>query len=338
MSLKMKNLTLITSMVMLFLLLWGASYFAEPAKGTSGFAENPDVSPDDEELVFSYYDDGDAALYTASLDDGMATLLADPEEGESYIRPSFSPDGEKVAFIKQWEEEEKPYGELMIVDRTTDGKVVELTNGDNLVTEAVFSSDGKDIYFTMAGVYKNYSPIASERPHDFDIYRMNVQTKEIEQITHRKAYDISGLAAVPNGEQIMYQSNDSIVFYSPDDGIRSTLVPTGESAPKEPILSSPALSSDGKRVVFSGVANKDAHGTFVYEGFQMDVDTGRAEQVTSFHEHVADAMYFNHRNALLVTIDKKFAQSNDPEYSYWLVDLDNEKRKRLGITLPDDQE
>lgn len=288
MSLKMKNITFIMIMLGLFFLLWGVGSFAEPEKGRTGFGENPDLSTDDKELVFSYYHDGNAALYTAALADKKASLIAKPNEEESYIRPVYSPDGENIAFIKHWEKGEKPYGELMTMDLSKQEKAEQRTEGDNLVTEAAFSPDGEYLYFLMAGVYKHYSPIASEQPHDFDIYRMDVETEEIKQITHKDAYDMSDLTVSTNGEKLMHQSNDSILFYSLEDESEKTLTPTGESAPKETILSSPALSPDGKRVTFSGVANKDDQGTYMYEGFQMDVDTGEAEQVTSFQEHVAN--------------------------------------------------
>lgn len=339
MSFKIKNILFIACMVGLFIVLWGtAGLFAKPKEGTTGFGERPDISPDEDELVFSYYHDGDAALYTASLAEGGATLLEKPNDGESYIHPVFSPDGKQVAFIKHWEEDKNPYGELMMMDRTDNGKAKELTKGDNLVTETAFSPDGKYLYFLLAGVYKNYSPIASEHPHDFDIYRMDVKSEQVKQVTYKEAYDMSDLEVGPDGDELMYQSNDTVLCYSLEDESEAVITPTGESSPEEPILSSPSLSPDGKQVVFSGVANKDERGTYVYEGFQMDAETGESEQVTSFHEHVANLEYFNDPYDLLVTIDNQFAQSNGPDYEYWLVDLDNDQRQRLSIEIPSDQE
>ncbi|MTW85663.1 hypothetical protein F3157_08310 [Virgibacillus dakarensis] len=338
MSLKMKNITFLIGMVFLFFFMWGISLFAEPSKGFSGFGETTDLSPDDETLVFSYFQDCNASLYTVPASGGTAKLLAKPIEGNSFINPTFSPNGDKVAFIKQWEveEQERTFGELMIIDQTN-GKMEQLTDTNNLITEAVFSPDGKTLYFLKASVYKNYSEIASKRPHEFDIFRMDLETKAIDQITHKKAYEMSGLAVTPDGKQLMYRSygnGDQLVFHSLEDDGETVVVPSGEFASGAPIISSPSLSSDGKRVTFSDVATEGKDGLFIYEAFKMDVDTQQAKQITSFHKHVTNPVFFHHSNSLIVTVDEKFGEARS-EYSYWRVSMDGDQRKHLSINIPE---
>ncbi|WP_164214717.1 PD40 domain-containing protein [Virgibacillus sp. YIM 98842] len=339
MTLKMKNILFISGMLILFLLLWSVTLFADVPKGFTGYGETTAISPDDETLVFSYYHDGDASLYAVPVDGGEATLLAQPEEGTSYVNPAFSPDGDMIVFIKQWQEEEQPYGELMLMGAAS-GEKRALTSGYNLITEAVFSPDGGSLYFLQAGVFQNYSDIARERPHDFDIHRMDLHTYETEQVTNKKAYDMSSLAVTPDGEELMYRSyedSDRIIFMSMENNRETSPVPIFDVASEAPILSSPALSSDGEQVIFSDVASKDENGTFIYEGFRMDLDNYEAEQITNFQEHVTEPVFFHHSDRLIVTVDKQFAQ-RESDYQYWEVSLDGTEQRRLHIEIPEGEE
>lgn len=335
MSLKLKNSLFITGMVLLFFGLWGVSFLAEGASGFSGLGKRVAISPDDETVVFSHFENGDASLYLVPITGGEAELLAEPEEGKSYIHPVFSPDGKKIVFIEQWEEEEQPLGELIMIDIES-GQIEQLTNEAHHITDAAFPPDGDGIYFLQSSVYENYSPIASEQPHDFDIYHLDLQTKEVEQITDRDAYMMANLAVTPDGDSLMYHSlrnEDVIAFYSPENKGERTFVPHGEDL-KEPIISSPVLSADGKRVAFSGVADHDENGTFIYEGFEMDLETRQAVKMTSFREHVASLAYFHDDDQLVVTVDNHFAGA-EPAYHYWIVDPVKNNQKRLNIQIPE---
>src|SRR5699024_11492992 len=113
----------------------------------------------------------------------------------------------------------------------------------------------------------------------------------------------------PDGNELMYHSfrdKDIIAFFSIENRIEMTFTPYGEDL-EESIISSPALSADGQKIAFSGVADRDQDGTFVYEGIQMDLETRQAEKITSFREHVASLSYYNDENQLIVTVDKNFA-------------------------------
>ncbi len=89
MTLKMKNISFIAGMIVLFVLLWGAGSFTGEPDGFSGFGRTTAISPDDSELVFSYYHGDDAALYTVPVSGGEAELLAKPEEGKSFCTLRF---------------------------------------------------------------------------------------------------------------------------------------------------------------------------------------------------------------------------------------------------------
>src|SRR5699024_2570635 len=130
-------------------------------------------------------------------------LLVEPEEGKSYINPVFSSEGQKIAFIVERVEDEQPFGELKMIDLES-GKMEEITNEGNHITEVAFSPNGDDLYFLQSSVYENYSPIASERPHGFDIFHIDIITKEVEQITIKDEYSMTDLTVTPDGNELMY--------------------------------------------------------------------------------------------------------------------------------------
>ncbi|GGJ96140.1 hypothetical protein GCM10007063_18250 [Lentibacillus kapialis] len=340
MSLKMKNISFISGMVLLFCILWITGSLAKAPEGFTGYGQDIDISPDDSELVFSHFRYGDATLYTVPVGGGKAKIVAEPEEGKSYINPAFSPDGELIAFIEKWETEERRYSQLRIFNRESQ-TVKQRINTNGYVTEAAFSPDGRSLYFLKADVFKNYSSITGKRPHEFDIFRMDLTSGETEQLTDKNAYTMSSLDVTPDGKKLLYRTNegsdDRLVLRSIDNSHVKMIVPMGDFASNSLIMSSPALSPDGEKIVFTGVAAKDENGTFIYEAFKMDLETEQAEQLTTFHEHVANSIFFHNEDKLVVTVDKNFTGA-DADNSYWQISADGEEHKRVPIDIPEDNE
>lgn len=335
MTMKMKNILFVTGLILLFFSLWGVSLLADVNKGYTGLGKDTALSPDDQTVVFSYFHDGDASLYIVSSSGGKAEKVATPEEGHSYLRPVFSPDGQKIAFIDQWEEDEEPLAELNLLD-LANKDIETLTEEGDHITEATFSPDGEELVMLKSAVYDNYSPIASEHPHGFDVFSLNLDSKSIEQITDLDAYSMENIAVTPDGNELMFYSlrdDDVLVFYNLEDKTDTEMRPRGPDL-KETIISSPTLSPDGSKVAFSGVAGEN--GTFIYEAYILEIDSGEVEQVTSFYDHVTSPLFFNHKEQLLVTVDKNFA-GEEPDYGYWIIDLGQENsREKLEIEVPEE--
>lgn len=173
----------ILTAVILFLVgvLWVLGFF-HTGPEQAGLADSVDLSPDDGQIVFSYYRDGIASLYTASADGTGVRFLAGMK-GTSLLRPKYSPDDTKILFLEAPKKEENRQQALFVMDRDG-GSQKQLTPADSLVTEAVFSPDGHSIYFLKAGVFRNYSPIASKKPHEFDIFSIDVDGNNMKRLTY----------------------------------------------------------------------------------------------------------------------------------------------------------
>ncbi|RWZ58657.1 hypothetical protein EQV77_06735 [Halobacillus fulvus] len=339
--LQKKNLWFLVGLTALYLLLFGTTALTAEPEGYSGLEGHPSLSQDDQTLVFSYFHNGDASLYKAGLD-GKAEIIAEPEEGYSYIRPTFAPDGKTIAFIQSWDVEETPYQQLMLYKN---GQVEPLLDQDRFVTEAVFSPDGTYLYYLQSDVYRNYSDIAQERPHDFDVYRMNIETEKVDQITNEQGYDFSSLHVWPDGnisyrtfEGESFGGRDVLKIVNPETKESKTVTPEqggALSADQPPIFSSPTPSPSGEKVAFSDVGSLSSKGTYQYEIFFMDPDGTNVEQVTNFHEYAGNPVFFHNDDRLLVSIDWNFA-GGEPDYEYWIINGDD--RKEWVMKLPEKSE
>ncbi|MDQ0300452.1 TolB protein [Salibacterium salarium] len=340
MSLKKKNTIFLSIIVTAFALLYWAGTFAEenPNKHT-GFGRSPALSANGEEMAFSYYKEGESGLYTAPASGGEAKQLLPPQTVGSYARPAYSPDDTKLLYIKEWEEEEKPYNQLMIYDFETE-QSEPLKSPDHYIQEAVFAPDGKHIFLIKAGSYVENYYGDGESPQDFDIYKMNLENKETKRITKFNFYSLSSLQVTDDEKYLTYS------FYNEKDVIQRLNLKNKntETISSEPqyesdtgdvsVVGSPAISPDGNTIAFSEVADTSDIGTFQYEVFTMKTNGKDVEQITNFHEHVTEPVFFPNGEELLVTVDQNFA-GRQTDYEYWKISDNGNEQKQIIIEIPD---
>lgn len=131
-------------------------------------AYSPSYSPDGKMICFVVNKDGTLNLEIADADGTNNDPLTAFNNGEQVYNPKFSPDGKKIIFDFSFEESRK----LAEIDIATgnigyilDDKGVDYRNPS-------FSKDGKKLYFS------------SNRTGIFNIYSLNMETKEINQLTN----------------------------------------------------------------------------------------------------------------------------------------------------------
>lgn len=150
------------------------------------------LSPDDTQFLFSYFRNGQGAIYKCEIDGSNMELIAKPKDKETYSHPRYSPNGESVLFISFSEDAQS--SAIFIADKTGKNKK-QLTEYNQLITEAIFSHDGNSIFYSKAGEIANYSPIAPKAPHKMDVYSIDIKTKLNKQVTHLHAYSIENITA-----------------------------------------------------------------------------------------------------------------------------------------------
>lgn len=169
-------------------------------EGVTGF----DISNNDSTLLFSYWKNGSSSIYNATIDGkNPVRIIPQPEDSLSvYVSPEYSPSGDSIIYLNFVAG--NTYSNIYIANR--DGKNSKpVTSSKSLILEAIFSKDGKGVFYTMAEVYGNYSPAAREAPHSIDIYFIDLRTLERKKLTNFNAYSLDGLNLIEGGNWLAFR-------------------------------------------------------------------------------------------------------------------------------------
>lgn len=150
-----------------------------------GAIQGPSWSPDGSQIVFSGSQGGITDIYLHDVETGVTTQLTDDREAD--FQPVFAPDGRYVAFSSDRSEDTDfqrlTYAkfQLAILDTET-GRVeqLEIFGSEVKHINPQYSPDGRYLYFI------------SDVDGFSDIYRLGVETGEIERITN-VATAVSGI-------------------------------------------------------------------------------------------------------------------------------------------------
>ncbi|RMH16229.1 MAG: hypothetical protein D6696_18670 [Acidobacteria bacterium] len=151
-------------------------------------ARAPAWHPDGGSIVFSGNLNGRFDLFSIDLDTFEITNVTDDEIYETA--PAFSPDGKWLAYTA-WVGE---HTHLFRLDTSDPSKRYALTTGEHNNKEAVFSRDGKRIYFT------------SDRSGADNIYGLDLENRQITQYTNAvTSCDRPTVLPLPEGgERLVY--------------------------------------------------------------------------------------------------------------------------------------
>jgi TolB protein len=324
---------IIAAIVLLIGVLWVLGFF-QTGPEKVGLADSVELSPNDDQIVFSYYQDGIASLYTASADGNEVKLLAGMKD-TSLLRPRYSPDGTKILFLAAPKRNENMQQALYVMDRNGEN-LKQVTPSDSLVTEAVFSPDSNRIYLLKAGVFKNYSPIASRRPHEYDIFLVDTDGNNLIKLTDKKEYLLSDLSVTADGKKLLYihKTNNNLqpMCIASADGKEelSEIFPKGSF--HTPDVYCAALSPDNQSVAFSSISASPER-FFEYELYIMNLQTLESRQLTTLHSHVCSPVFF-HKQGKIMFVQNINWPNNPPEYQIYTIDLDGNNLKMINITLP----
>jgi len=301
----------------------------------NGLASFVSISPDDEQILFSYYIEGIASIYKANVDGTGIEQITSPTN-EDHLRPTFSPDGLKILFLKFPHNTEDPKSEiyLMNLDGTEEEQI---TDNKAHITHAIFSPDGNKIYFLESGYFGHYSPIASSHPHDFDIYSIDIDGSNITRITYLEEYEMMGISINSKGTELIYSiydennpvhllslTNDTTISFKPSGKYRSESFYT--------LVFSPI---DDKKIVFISVSPV-YEGSYEYELFLYDIVLDDPIQLTNLHKHADDPCFFNSGNTILFIQDQNWPNSWKTSENNILmrIDIDGTNLGSIGLDLP----
>jgi hypothetical protein len=188
---------------------------------------------------------GTAMFYQAKASDGSALMRADTNgEGDVlqitrivddtannwHVRPS--PDGKQIAFDSDRD------GTRGIYVADANGQHVRRVSGDGYAAVPSWSPDGATLAFIRG---------TGPQPDDvWNLWTLTLSSGEERQITRNKVGQPWGGSWFPDGQHIAYSHETRLVIHDLENGTERAF----DSPIKGRLLRTPAVSPDGRRVVF----------------------------------------------------------------------------------------
>ncbi|WP_176483695.1 MULTISPECIES: TolB family protein [Bacillus] len=346
---KNQTLKLFTISLIAFVIIIGVMLYFFSERFTSawvpidhGFGETVTLSPDDEKIVFPFYQSGDGALYIANVDGSDVHQLTYPRQSESHVRPRFSHDGKKLLFLSREKLGENLLQSLYIMNVDGTGLVKISDEEDKLITDAIFSKNDQEILYLVAEEYTNYAPGANKRPHRMDLYKMSVRGDNKIRLTEDDSYEKSELSS-PLTETIVgfidglkqdtgVLGTELVVFDVEKETEVKRVQPKSDFETED--IYSAKFSPDGEIIAFSAATvNPRRKSQFIYELYKMNKSGDNVEVLTSFRTFITEPTFFHNEPRLLFIQDQSWNRGK-PNFKLWAVDLDGENIRSITLQMP----
>jgi len=211
----------------------------------------------------------------------------------SYFNPKYSQDDRQIVFI-EYVKRNATNCRLCIANY--DGTEMKyLTKGDEIITEAIFSSNDSLIIFCKANEFDKYSPIGQKQAHNFDIYSVNVFNNEIKKISNLNSYGMYHISEVDSSRYLMH------VYAGPDGGM--FLFSSSEPNKLRRIVPSNNPRGDASMYYMPSYSKAFNLLAFVapYEIYIMDLKNQKAKLLfdNKGHSHIEYICYYNKEDRIL---------------------------------------
>lgn len=300
-----------------------------------------DVSIDGD-IAYVVYEKGSAKLFVKSKEQPLLQLPVD----KSITDLVYSNDGKQLVFAVSSKNVEENIGSELHVLQLDSLKEEMLFSVKSLITEIVFDPKDSDLLFYLqADTYTNYSPIASKRPHDFDVHSYNLRERVHTKHTKMKNYDMASLQVSTQKNAVFVQMNDDSdvemtenfssmsqkVFEIPLDNpdgkiIISSLVQTND-------IYDFTILPERQEIIYQAVAGTGANGIYEYELFTFNWKTNKTEQLTMLKESASKPVN-GPDNKIYFMLDRAFGKRN-PSYHLFSISRDGKNIEEIQLQYTD---
>ncbi|WP_378939028.1 TolB family protein [Metabacillus herbersteinensis] len=289
-----------------------------------GLSNSVSISPNDDRIVFSYFQKDIASIYSAKVDGTNVKRLTFPNE-ESHMNPIYSPDGSKILFLL-YPKKHFSYICLMDADGTNIRPIKNIKQ--NEIIEGIFSPDGQTIYFIMG------NRIFEDRMVDLDIYSIGVDGTNFTRLSNIDSFQMSDLSITSDGKRLLFysfhQDKEQFYFLNLDSKRIQAFNPEGNF--DEQIFSNPKISPDNKWLAFSAVPGNWKRGNFEYELFVMDFQNRKSRQLTHLKSSVEEPSFFHTEQKILFIHDQNWTKS-PAKYEIMEINLNGSGLRKIELDL-----
>lgn len=274
-----------------------------------------DISSDGKSIIFSWGNNTNSAIYKSDINGNNSQELFHFHDSLSSYLPRYSPDGNKIVLIRRVPNVKQ--SSIWVVN--TDGKgLKKIVDNKSLNIEAIFSYDGKSLYFTSANEFKNYSPMSRKAAHDFDIYSFDFDSKKIEKISNFNAYNLYHISSI-NNDDILFSMRDQaegIFIYQKKLDKLNKIVVLNDTINHSQTYSNPILVNSDNIICSS-----------YYEMVKIDLKAEKEKVILPSNGSQFKTIKYNPR------ISKIFFQKRDDRNSIYAINIDGSGLKEIPISV-----
>jgi dipeptidyl aminopeptidase/acylaminoacyl peptidase len=330
---KHKRPILMSMLTVLALLTAGISYAIthddDAYKYFTGLGNGIAISTDDQQLAFSYYQEGSEAIFTARLDGTDVKKITHPNQ-QRHRNPKFSPDGSKLLYLSQNTDDIQS----LYLANTDGTNPTKLTDDSDHVSEAIFSEDGKKIYF-VSMPSSEIKKAEGETKEGRDLYSIGIDGSGRKQLTDKDYFSMESLVLSADGSEIHFKDYMDIYFYDLEDG-GVYVSDLSKDLPAEPfyLTLSPQLNAIAFTAAFK---ESEDSSLYEYELHWKDLKNSETKVLTNLKTSVVSPVFYHQSNKLLFLEHKNW--SDTPEkYLVYRVDVNTGKLQQIHLDLPETKE
>ncbi|TYR81489.1 DUF5050 domain-containing protein [Priestia megaterium] len=295
----------------------------------TGLGSSISISPDDKKFVFSYFINGNEAIYSANMDSTNIEKLSHSNE-KRYHAPQYSRDGKKLVYLGK--DTEKIDTLYLSNSDGTDSR--QLTNKSLHIAEAVFSATGETIYFIGVPA-EDFKKREGEQERGFDLYSIDTSSGKQKRLTDKNHFSMNSLSSSPDGKQIFYTlfegENERLYSFSIEGGTENAAAIPKEM-PRD--LYHSALSPDGNSLAFTAVSKESQNSSlYEYELFVSNLKSGKTKQLTNLNSSIESPVFFHQQNKIAF-LEHINWPADPAQFTLSTIDIDTKKVDAVTLNIP----
>lgn len=296
-------------------------------------------------LAYIVYNDGKAGIYLQEEGRAFENPVLQLDAKQEILDLDFSADGSSLAYIATNKEGKENLGSTVQLLTMASFETEILFEDEGLITELAFDPKEQELLFYLrAATFENYSPIASARPHDLDLFSYHIADDEHVQLTELAKYSMASLnisATEPIAYIQMFDDEQSEtaedIFEAKQKVFQISLNETSEytvisAADRSQDIYDFAIVPNRNEFIFQSVSSTGEDGLFEYELFHYNWETGEEEQLTRLKEYAARPVIDTSNSKVYYIVDKQFGKKT-PAYTLHKMDIDGMNKEEVALEL-----
>lgn len=323
-----------------FLIVLGFIFNKSENEKRNGLARFYDVSANGT-IAYVVYKAGKPGIYLHK--NGEYTEAVQLPNDKKILDLSFSKNGSSLAFISSNKDKEAELVSTVHLLEINTQTVTDLFTKQSMITEVQFDPKAKQsLFYLSAGTYKNYSPVASERPHEFDVYAYDLSEKQSQRVTNLKKYSMSSLKVSSEINSIFLQMDDDADVKTAEDSFevkqRIFKIPI-DNPDNYSIVSNPdrdtsifdfTLIPNKEKIIYQSIRKTGSDGIYQYELYKYNRKTKEEEQLTHIGEHTSNPVLSSDNQTVYFMVNEQFGRKN-ADYHLYRIPINGKNAEEVSL-------